>query len=145
MKREFLKEDLIKSYNFQVDGLSNRTTDANNSTVEIHHLDASSLLLASVPGSSLRTGEKEKSFPFFPAALSCFVETNLEVTAGACTSIQSHHANRNDPQISFTDSMNYKFWCSAWKEHLVISLCTNNCPCSSDLMSSPWIRQVSAV
>lgn len=120
MMREFLKGDLINSHSFRADGLSNRSTDANNSTVKIHHLEAYSWLLASVPDTSSGTGEGEKRFFLFPTALSCFVETNLLVTAKACTSVQSHHASHNDPRISFTANMKYKFWCSAQEEHLEV-------------------------
>lgn len=65
MMKDFLKGDLINSHSFQADGLSNRSTDANNSTVKIHHLEANPLLLAGVPDSSSGTGESEKRFPLF--------------------------------------------------------------------------------
>lgn len=65
MMREFLKGDLINSHRFWADGLSNRNTDANNSTVKIHHLEANPLLLASVPDGSSGTGEEKKDSLFF--------------------------------------------------------------------------------
>ena len=120
MRREFLKGDLINSHSFQADGLSNRSTDANNSTVKIHHLEANSLVLAGVPDSNSGTGEWGKRFPLFPITLSCFVEINFEVTARACTFFQNPHASHNDRSISFTANMNYKFWCSTWEKHLQV-------------------------
>lgn len=57
MMREFLKGDLINSHSFQADSLSNRSTDANNSTVEIQHLEATPLLLAGIPDNSSGTEE----------------------------------------------------------------------------------------
>lgn len=118
MVREFLKGDLTSIHSFWADGLSNRSRDANNTTGEIHHLEAHPWLLAGVPDSSLGTGEWEKRFLLFPTILTCFVETNLPVTARAYTSLLSHHASHNDPRFSFTANMNYRFWSSAWEEHL---------------------------
>lgn len=99
MVREFLKGDRIKSHSFWADGVSNSSTDANNSTAEIHHLEGNSLLLARVPDSSSGTGEWEERFSLFPTTLLYFVETNLQVTTKACTSVQSQHATHNDLQI----------------------------------------------
>lgn len=118
MIRELLKGDLTNSHSFWADAHSNRSRDANNTTGEIHHLEAHPLLLASVPDNSLGTGEWEEIFLLIPTIFNCFVETNLPVTAKVYTSLQSHHASHNDPRISFIANRNYKFWSSAWEEHL---------------------------
>lgn len=141
MMKEFLKGDLINSHSFQADGLSNRSTDANNSTVKIHHLEANPLLLAGVPDSSSGTGEWEKEIPSFQTTLSCFVEKNLQVTARACTSVQCHHVSHNDPRISFTVNMNCKFWCSPCRGTLRSAVPAISA-CAQMITSLPMISRV---
>lgn len=50
----------------------------------------------------------------------CFVETNLQVTEKAYTSVHSYPVSRNDPRNNFTADKNYKSWCSAREEHLEV-------------------------
>lgn len=127
MMGEFLKGDQISSRSSRADGLCRVSRDANNSTVEIHHLKANPLLLARVPDSRSGTEEWEKKILSFSNHFGLFCGNKSSSDRKTQTSVHSYPVSRNDPRNSFTADKNYKFWCSARQKHSKVQSLQHQC------------------